>query len=121
MPRGNEALLYDLAHNLNGTKLDPTVLFGDLTLVPTPKGNGYTISANNNNGAVAAILFGPDKYQRVHMSSYSYLKGDVQLTGGEITLILLVNFLFSIIAWGVIAFWAVPAYQDWRSGRSSGR
>ena len=101
MPRGNEALLYDLAHNLNGRKLDPTTLFGDLTLVPTSKaGGGYTITANNNNGAIAAILFGPDKYQRVHMKDYSYLKGDVQLTGGQEALILLVNFLFSLGAWG---------------------
>jgi len=122
MPRGNEALLYDLAHNLTGAKLDPTALFGDLTLVTSHTGKGgYTISAANNNGAVAAILFGPDKFQRVHMGMYSYLKGDVALTGGEITLILVVNFIFSLIAWAAIALWAVPAYQDWQAGRSSGR
>lgn len=122
MPRGNEAMLYDLSHNLAGAALDPTALFGDLTLATGPGAKGgYSVSATNNDGAIGKILFGPDKFQRVSMSMYTYLKGDVVLSGGEVTLILIVDFIFSLLAWAGIALWGIPALQDWQASRSSGR
>jgi len=118
MPGGNEALLYDLSHNLTGTAYTADALFGDLTLATAKNNKGYTVSATGNDGALGKIIFGPDKFQRVHMSTLAYLKGDVAITGGEKALIFFVNPLFSLIAWAVIALWGVPAYQTWRTSRS---
>jgi hypothetical protein len=121
MPSGNEALLYDLSHNLKGTDFSATALFGDLTLAASSNGKGYSVTASGDDGALGKIIFGPDKFQRVHMSSLAYLRGDVVITGGEQALILFFNILFSLGAWAAIALWAVPAYQDWKSGQQSGR
>jgi hypothetical protein len=117
MPSGNEALLFDLQHNLAGTAFTPSALFGDLTLKPAPAAKGYSVSSTGTEGALGKIVFGPDKFQRVHMSSLAYLKGDVALTGGEKFLIVFSDLLISIIAWAAIALWGIPAYQQWRSGR----
>lgn len=121
MPSGNEAMLYDLQHNLTGTAFTSDSLFGNLTLATTPNGQKFTVSATGDNGAVGKILFGPEGFQRVHMGTLAYLKGDVAITGGEKFGILFFNFLFSLGFWAAIALWAVPAYQDWKSNRSSGR
>ena len=59
MPRGNEAMLYDLAHNLTGKPLEPTALLGDLTLATSQSAKGYAVSASGNDGALGQILFGP--------------------------------------------------------------
>jgi hypothetical protein len=117
MPSGNEALLYDLAHNLTGTAFTPNALFGDVTLATAKNDKGFTVSGSGDDGALGRIIFGPDKFQRVHMGTLAYLKGDIALTGGEKALILFANFLFSLIAWAAIALWAVPSYQTWRESR----
>ena len=52
------------------------------------------------------------------MSVYAYLKGDIELTGGEVASILIVDFILSLLAWAGIALWGIPAFLEWRAGRS---
>jgi hypothetical protein len=118
MPRGNELMLGDILQELPGTTLDAAVLFGDASLSATAGGaKGYIVAATNNDGALAKILWGAHKFQRVSMDLFAYLKNEVILSVWEKVFILTVNILASCLVWGAISVFGVPAYQDWQASR----
>jgi hypothetical protein len=112
MPEGNEALLVDLQYGLKGARVDPQLLLGD------PQVNASTGAWTHTQGAIEGILYGKDRFQRVHMggakddksAGYAYLARELQPTLWEEVAILTVIAFLSVLVWCV----GLPAYDQWR-------
>ena len=105
MPIGNEGLVLDLQNGLKGKPLDPVSLFGH----PTAGLNGSSVNITIGDGTLQSILWGPHKFQRVHMGGkdsngssqgFSYLLREIEPTTTEYVLILLGELLAACAAWG---------------------
>ena len=122
MPKGNEFMLGDIERKVPGSKLDPSVLFGDPTVqLPITKNNDGTFTVNVNHnapaGVIEQILWGPDHFERVPMALYAYLRGELTPTGWQLAGILFAVFLVSCAAWSFVCYQAVPAYHRFRGRR----
>ncbi len=120
MPTGNEYMVGDIKDQLPGQALDPSVLLGAPHLVfpvPVVKGHHqYQLDPSSTVGAIGAIvLTGPNHFVRQHMGSYLYDQGQIQPTGGQIAWMLIVLGVISLVVFGVLCYFAAPAYNNWRS------
>ncbi len=119
MPEGNERLIIDIHDQMPGTPLDAASVLGP------PRGELYAdggktyVRVVHSQGKLDQIVFGPDKFQRVHMKDYSYLIHEIQPTTGQEIWILVVISLFGCIAWGICIAIGAPAYRSY-SGRYPG-
>jgi hypothetical protein len=112
MPEGNETLLVDLQQGLKGAKVDPLSILGDPTV------NASTGAWTHSQGAIEKIVWGQDKFQRVHMggkqddksAGYAYLVRELQPTFWQQVAILFVIGLLSVLVWCV----GLPAYDAYR-------
>ncbi len=97
MPEGNEALIIEIRNKLPGTALTPEAILGP------PKGNigGNTVSVVHNKGALESLVWGDNRFQRVHMKDFSYLSHEIQPTGWQTFWIYFVAVLFGCIGWGI--------------------
>lgn len=119
MPKGNERLLIDIRDGLPGTKLDPESVLGPPTgELYQDKGKLY-VRVNHSQGKLDQIVWGPDKFQRVHMSDYRYLIHEIQPTTGQTVWIFVVITVFGLIAWGICIAYGAPSYRSFRGRRSS--
>jgi len=114
MPMGNEHLMLDIRNGLAGTDLNAEALFG----FPTATLNGGSVQVHNTQGAIEKLLWGRNKFERVHMSDkngngvgYEYLLRELEPTGGQKVGILFVVFLFSGFAWGLCIYLGPDAYR----------
>ncbi len=115
MPEGNETLLVDLQQGLKGAKVDPQSILGD------PAVNASTGAWTHTQGAVEKIVWGQDKFQRVHMgggkddksAGYAYLVRELQPTFWQQVAILFVIGFLSVLVWCV----GLPVYDNWRQNR----
>jgi hypothetical protein len=120
MPTGNSTMIYAIQNNLKGTALTPAAVLGNPTATITQV-NGKTkvaINHTQSEGALESIMWSQqDGFQRVcmvcqgagqHGVGFSYLKSQIQLTGGQLFAILGVLFLLSCLVWGLAVFLAVP-------------
>ncbi len=113
MPRGNEAMLIEIRDQLKGAPYDPRSILGvphgELTSV-----NGETkvhIVHGPDQGALESIIFGADKFQRVHMTDYQYLAHEIEPTDGQKGWIYFFIILFGIIAWGICVYVGPQTYH----------
>lgn len=116
MPKGNELLLIDLRDNLAGSKLTPQEILGP------PTGELYVDQATNqvkvrlihSQAKLDQILWGANKYQRVRMTDYEYLRHEIEPTFGQQLAILFVCLLFGCIAWGICIYYGPETYHRFR-------
>ncbi|HEY9713333.1 MAG TPA: hypothetical protein V6C72_07675 [Chroococcales cyanobacterium] len=117
MPSGNEQMLLDIKYHLGGVALTPGTLLGAPTAAIATVGGKYKVTINHTQGALESILWGQDKFQRVHMGAhdgqqgYLYLKGEIVPSGWQKFWIMFFVVLFSGITWGVAFAYGVPAYR----------
>lgn len=121
MPEGNEAMAVDVQSQLKGVKLDPQSVLG------RPKASSLSgtldIGYPDPKGALQLVLWGPNKFQRVHMGKpgesgnigYSYLLREVEPTGMQHFWVLFVTCVFGCVAWGICIYAGVPATRNYRS------
>jgi hypothetical protein len=115
MPEGNETLLVDLQQGLKGAKVDPQSILGN------PSVNASTGAWTHTQGAIEQIVWGQDKFQRVHMgggkddksAGYAYLVRELQPTFWQQVAILFVIGFLSVLVWCV----GLPVYDNWRQNR----
>ncbi len=116
MPRGNERLLIDIRDQLPGTALDPVSVLG------TPRGELYNnggktfVRVVHSQGKLESIIWGPDKFERVHMKDYSYLIHEIEPTTGQKAWIIFFITLLGCVAWGICIAYGPPTYRRF-SGR----
>lgn len=97
MPEGNEALLIEIRDKLKGTELTPEGLLG----YPNGSVAGGSVKVVHAQGALEKLVWGPNKFDRVHMKDYGYLTHEIQPTGWQVFWIYFVAVLFGCIAWGI--------------------
>jgi hypothetical protein len=106
MPKGNEALLIDIRDSLKGTQLTPQALYGPPTgeLYVDPSDSKVRVRIHHSQGAFDRILWGANKFARVKMTDYEYLKHEIEPTGGQKALIIFFSVLFGCVAWGACIY-----------------
>jgi hypothetical protein len=123
MPVGNEEMLYAIKDQLAGVALTPDAVLGNPTPSISVAGkNTYKVTINHttpNQGALEAVVWGQHAFARVCMTcqsendkkggvGYSYLKSEIQPSGGQQVLICLVIFLLSCGVWGGAVYFGAP-------------
>lgn len=100
MPKGNEALLIDIRNKLPGTKLDPESVLG------TPKAelSGTSVRVTHGEGALEKVMWGANKFERIHMKDYKYLSHEIEPTSGQKNWMYVCILLFGAIAWGICLY-----------------
>lgn len=117
MPMGNEHLMLEIRNSLQGTPVDAEALLGNA--YATLQGDG--VQVHNTQGALEKIIWGKNKFQRVHMTDksgngvgYEYLLKELQPTTGQQVGILFVVFFLSGIAWGLCIYLGPDTYRQIR-------
>lgn len=115
MPMGNEKMLLELHNSLPGTPLDPQSLLGNPTATLV---GGGGVRVNSTQGAIERILWGPNRFERVHMTDkhggvgYEYLLRELEPTTGQQVFILVVVTLLAGIAWGFCIYAGPDVYRE---------
>lgn len=118
MPMGNEHLLLEIRNSLQGVALDAEVLLGNASATI----NGGSVQVHNTQGELEKILWGKNRFQRVHMTDkngngvgYEYLLAELEPTTGQKVGILFVVFFLSGIAWGLCIYLGPDTYRQLRA------
>lgn len=105
MPMGNEQLMLEIRNSLPGTAVDAEAILGSAY---ARLAGGGTVTVHNTQGALEKLIWGTNKFKRVHMTDkngngvgYGYLLTELEPTTGQQCWILVVVFIFSGIAWGI--------------------
>lgn len=123
MPLGNEALLQEMRYELKGKPLEPEALLGS----PQARITGSSVKVTNTSGELEKLVWGPNKFKRVHMNSgegdvgYEYLLRELKPTTGQLVVILLVISLLALIAWGICIAFGPETYREIRRRFSRNR
>jgi hypothetical protein len=96
MPSGNETLLTQVQH-LKGEPLVPDSLLGR----PVGKISAGDVKVINGDGKLETMVWKTHRFNRVHMSDFSYLSREIQPTAGQKGWILVVAFFLCTIVWGI--------------------
>jgi hypothetical protein len=117
MPMGNEHLMLEIRNSLKGVAVDAEELLGR----PYATINGGGVDVHNTQGALEKIIWGKNKFQRVHMTDkhgngvgYEYLLKELKPTGGQQAGILVVVFFLSGLAWGLCIYLGPDTYRQIR-------
>jgi hypothetical protein len=111
MPAGNELMLLDIEHNLQGTALSVDSILG------RPMVNLGTHQWSNTQSVLEqAVLWGPDAFVRVHMgkltdkgaSGYAYLLREIEPKGWQRFWMLFTAFVAGCITWGICIAHGTP-------------
>lgn len=122
MPQGNEGMLLALQNELEGLRLDPEDIVGDVGgdfFYEEDEGEREKeVRATHGTGALETILWGLEdeatRFQRVSMTSndegdvgggFLYLDSEIQPSGGQRGLIIFVGTLFAALAWVGVALY----------------
>ncbi len=104
MPVGNEHLMVQIQNDLKGAALDPKSLLG----YPVAKVlSDDKVSVITSDGLLEKILWGQNKFSRVHMKprdgdgGFAYLLYELEPTSGQKTAILFAVLFFGLIGWGI--------------------
>lgn len=114
MPKGNETLQIAIRDQMPGTKLDPASVLGPPTGELFQKNGKTMVRINHSQGKLDQLVWGADKFQRVHMADYRYLIHEIQPTGSQIAWILFVITIFGCIAWGICIALGPRTYHGFR-------
>jgi hypothetical protein len=114
MPLGNEAMTTAVGSRIKGVKLTPEALVGNVTgEFYTRESDGKTkVRGLHEKGALERIIWGIDdpgtKFARISMaakdaedvgSGFVYLGSEIEPSGGQKTLMFIVGFFLSALAW----------------------
>lgn len=116
MPLGNENLMVQIGSDMKGVELTPDAVLGHPTATVTGE---RSVKIQLTQSALEKLLWGPNKYQRVHMKSqgensagFEYLLKELEPTGSQKVWILVVTFICGLIAWGICLIAGVPRYRS---------
>jgi hypothetical protein len=114
MPMGNEQMLLDFQNQLKGANLDPATLFGNPKGVVSESQGKFSVTLTHTSpeGKLESIVWGEHAFQRQHMGGYTYLKGEIEPTGGETAIILVVMFVFSALAFCGGVYFGMPQFRQ---------
>lgn len=114
MPLGNELLLEEIRKDLKGKELSPEALLGSpYARITGPK----SVAVTNTASELEKLLWGPNKFKRVHMKSddgevgFEYLLRELKPTTGQLVVILLVITLLASLAWGICLAYGPETYR----------
>lgn len=116
MPLGNENLMVQIASDMKGVSLTPEDVLGYPTATVTGE---RSVNLTLTQSALEKLIWGPNKFQRVHMKSqgkgsagFEYLLKELEPTGSQKIWILVSAFLVGCIAWGICLVAGVPRYRS---------
>ena len=116
MPLGNENLMVQIASDMKGVSLTPEDVLGYPTATVTGE---RSVNLTLTQSALEKLIWGPNKFQRVHMKSqgkgsagFEYLLKELEPTGSQKIWILVSAFLVGCIAWGICLIAGVPRYRS---------
>ncbi len=119
MPMGNEYMLLEIRNTLPGTPVDATALLGH---AEAKLAGGNKVNVVNSQSALEKIIWGSNKFQRVHMTDknggvgYTYLLQELEPTTGQMIWILVIITFLAGIAWAICIYAGPDTYEaikDW--------
>jgi hypothetical protein len=109
MPNGNEVMLRQIENQMPGTALTADAVLGSPTAsISVVKGKDV-VTVHHTHGALESIMWGPNKFARVHMGSFQYLSGEIQPSSGQYAVIYVIMFVLSMGIWGGLIYLGVSS------------
>jgi len=108
--------MVQIASDMKGVSLTPEDVLGYPTATVTGE---RSVNLTLTQSALEKLIWGPNKFQRVHMKSqgkgsagFEYLLKELEPTGSQKIWILVSAFLVGCIAWGICLVAGVPRYRS---------
>ena len=119
MPIGNEAIVAVTRTAFTGKPIDVDSIIGQTHWEGSI---GAQPRAVHGQGVLERIVFGLDnketKFQRIEMSSFMYLKGEIKPTRGGWIATIVITTMLCLVVWVVFLFAGAPRLRQWHSHHS---
>ena len=119
MPVGNVDMISDFSKSVSdgglvGANFDAQTLFGSpsATVQWNAAKHKYKAVAIPGDGLVAKTLWGPNKFDRVQMKDFKYLKDEIVPSPSQQKWIIFWCVFVSVIMWLIVAFVSFPSGRD---------
>ncbi len=114
MPVGNEHLSLEIQDRLKGAKLDPQTIIGPPKADFVSENGQKKVHVVHSQGLLDQIIWGQNRFQRVHMHDYRYLINQIRPNDSQSHWIYFAIILFGCVTWGTCIAFGPRTYHQYR-------